>query len=255
MNNLQKIQQDFQAQLLAPDSQNKLYNHIVKTKSPSGKQRIRIYTDGYRARLIEALSANYSQLSAYMGQISFDKMAKAYIKKHPSNFRAIQAFGDKLSIFLQQYYPLKPILAELAKFEWAIGNTFDAVDQKTANVTDLQKIEPLQWANMKFIFHPSVSYHNFNCNVVTIWDGLLNKQRKRQIKLKKPQTIIFWRHNLETFYSVLPDAEAAAINFANQSFAKICDVLCQYYDEQSVANKSLSLLIKWLNSGLISQIA
>lgn len=256
MSNLNALQQAFQARLLNHDN-SQLQNLVVKTRSPSAKQRINVYANGYKIRLIEALSSNYSQLSGYVGQKVFDKIAKTYLAQYPSNFRLIQSFGDKLASFLQEHYPQRPVLAELAKFEWAICHTIDAADQITLSIDDLRKIETSLWTDMKFNFHPSVKINDFAYNVITLWDGLLNQKIRKAAKFKDSKAIVFWRHNLKTFYRPMSKLESKAIALAinGKSFAQICEIFSISNDENTAATKAVTLLIKWINAGLICRIS
>lgn len=255
MDNLIVLQKKFQAALIGNDSD--FINSIVATKSPSKKMRINIYADGYFARLLEVLSDNYSELCQYMGKTAFNKMAKRYLDNYPSNFRSIRWFGDKLPIFLESYMPYqkRPILAELAKFEWAIGKTFDALDSNILTIEELKNIPASSWGEMKFTFHPSVEHHHFDYNVANIWDGLLDKQIKRAVK--KHQAVLFWRNQLETFYRPLPKVDSFAICFAmnGQSFAEICDGICKFVAAESAPNIAATIIIQWINAGLISKIS
>lgn len=255
MSNLIHLQKAFQARLLNR-SDPTLQQLIVKSKSPSTKARINIYADAYNARLIEALHDNYSRLSAHIGQKKFEKIAQKYITKYPSYSRFIQSFGNKLSCFLQEHYPEKLVLAELAKFEWAIGHTFDAADEIAVKTDHLRTISANLWPNMKFNFHPSVRINNFNYNIITFWENLLNNRKTKATKLKKAANVIFWRNNLESFYRKLTELETSAITIAinGGSFAQICEIIGSDNDESSAATKAVTLLIQWLNAGLICQI-
>ena len=74
MNELKKIQQSFQNILLGKDSQ---FLNMVEDLNISLNpiERINIYADGYKARLLEALIANYSILYNYIGRDKFKKIA------------------------------------------------------------------------------------------------------------------------------------------------------------------------------------
>lgn len=257
MHNLLSLQQAFQAQLLGEKSN--FSSFVVVTMNPSAKERINIYAVGYANRLIDALTGNYAKLQQYMGEDKFNTLAKAYLALYPSHFRSIRWFGNKLPIFLQQHPPYykRPVLAELAKFEWAIENAFDAQDAKTMSVEDFKNIPPDKWASMKFIFHPTLRYQTFSYNIIPLWEAILNSSAKRATILKNPQPVIFWRYNLDTVYRALSEMEAGILTFAmaGESFAVLCEKICQWVTEEEAAVQAATLLINWLSSGLIIGIS
>lgn len=252
MNKLLKLQQKFQSALLGEKSD--FIKSIVDTDELSGEERINLYADGYIGRLVEALEANYPKLRQYTSVEKFDQMSRTYIAKYPSTFHRIRNFGDKLPFFLQNQKSYKPVLAEIAKFEWAVGDTFDAIDSPILSIDDLKNISPQDWPNMRFNFHPSVRYQTFSYNVANIWDALLKDKTKRPILLKKPQKIMFWRQNFKTFYRQLSEMESYALEQAlnGKTFAVICEGLCQCgLDEDVAGGEAAIILVQWLTNGII----
>ena len=79
MGRLPEIQTDFQSYLLNGDAA--IGAHVVGTERVPIATRLAIYGDGYRARLIEALQANFPVLSDLLGEGDFETLAAAY-KSH-----------------------------------------------------------------------------------------------------------------------------------------------------------------------------
>lgn len=255
VSNLSTIQKEFQAQLL--DKKSDFANLVMTSNELTPETRINIYKHGYRARLVDTLADNYPKLRQYLGDDKFHKLANHYLNTHPSNFRSIRWFGDKLSIFLreQQPYCKFPILAELAQFEWAIEATFDAVDKTIQTVEEFKSIPPEAWGKMTFTFHPSLHCIEFKYNVVSIWESISKDSKKRAIRLKTPRQVLFWRHELETFYRVLSPMEACILKGAinGNSFATLCENMEEWMLSQDIANTAANLLLKWLTTGIIIQ--
>lgn len=254
MNKLLDLQQNFQAKLLGEKSS--FQNNIISSLNLNAISRINIYGDGYSARLIETLTDNYSNLSKYIGSSQFYNIAQRYLAQYPSTFRSIRFFGDQFPEFLEKTYPKRPILKELAIFEWAINKAFDIEDQTIFTLDNLKNIAPTQWEEMRFTFHPSVSYKSFNYNITNIWQEILNNQRKRPYKKSKPTGVVFWRQNLQTFYRSLSKIDEFALTSAmkGKSFAEICEGVCALTNEKEAPALSARLLMEWINAGLISDI-
>ena len=92
-----------------------------------------VYRDGYALRLIEALTTDYPGLMAMAGPADFDHMARAYIANHPSRHPSIRWYGKDVADFLGATPPYSrtPAAAEMARFEWALGEAFEFARRDT----------------------------------------------------------------------------------------------------------------------------
>lgn len=247
------IQREFQAQLLGKQSD---FSKLVEsTINPSVEQRISIYVDSYKFRLIEALADNYSNLKSYLGGNKFQQLAETYVELYPSRLRSIRWFGDKLPEFLQhdENYTEQPILAELARFEWALNTAFDAQDAHYLSPNDFISIPPQRWEQMTFSFHPSLSIYTFTHDIVEIWETILKDETIHP--QHSSQAVIFWRHELEPVYRVIPPTEAIILNAAmnGEIFVTLCDKL-KMSSIDMAASAAASLLMNWLSSHLITRV-
>src|ERR1700722_154287 len=101
MNDLIHLQMKFQQYLM--QSNYAIENDIEETKRDPTKTRLEIYNNAYHLRLIEALSSNFPILQKSLGFDQFQELAQLYIHAHPSTFRSIRWFGDKLENFLLEH--------------------------------------------------------------------------------------------------------------------------------------------------------
>ena len=255
MNKLLMLQQSFQTHILEGSSD--LFDLVTQTSELSKADRIGLYSDGYLLRLITALSANYPRLKEYTGQQVFERIATKYIQLYPSITRSIRYFGDKLAIFLQEGYPRRPLLAEFARFEWAVGKTFDSADSNILSADELKAVPPADWASLRFYFHPSLSYANFSYNILQVWEGLFNNERKRARWLKTAQAVLFWRYNLEMLYRPLSIEESSVISGAleGKTFGELCATLYKWFPEEQVGLQAATMLMRWVSDGLITGLS
>lgn len=257
MKDLADIQKSFQDALL--ENKSDFTNLVVHTKAPSTKQRVHIYIDGYFARLYEALADNYPQLYKHLGETKFFKLAKIYVKHYPSQSYSIRWFGNKLSYLIQQesHYKNRQNWAELATFDWAVGETFDAPDANVISSTTLREIPVEKWPRMKFKFHPSVRQHYFSYNTAKAWQNIADDQKTYFRKLGTPQSILFWRKDLVTLYRPLNHLEDVALQLMtnNNNFATLCSKISELVDPNEAAMQSATILMQWIEEGLITQIS
>ena len=127
MSRLPRIQGDFQSYLLGGGSA-AIEQHVVGTEKVPVATRLAIYGDGYTSRLIEALEANFPILSKLLGEDDFRTLGTAYVNSHPSPFFTVRYYGNGLAGFLASApeYSGAPVLAELARWVWALSVVFVA---------------------------------------------------------------------------------------------------------------------------------
>lgn len=222
--------------------------------------RLGIYADAYRLRLTEVLSKDYEALAACLGGEAFDKLARDYLAAHPSRFRNVRWFGGALADFLaaDPRYRDRPVLAELAQLEWAMGLAFDCADMTTLQFSDLAKVSPEIWPNLRFQFHPSVQLLSLQTNAVAIWHAAKDKTGEEIAPVHTPDAThyVVWRKDLASYFRSAPADEAWAIEAARegQSFAEICAGMCDWVEEESAATRVAGYLRGWVDECWIQGI-
>lgn len=222
----------------------------------SAAQRLDIYADAYRARLCEALVADFGALHAYLGDEQFERLAHAYLEAFPSRHFSLRGFGENLSTFLRERSPYAqhPELCELARFEWALCAAFDAADAAPAVAAGLAAVAPDGWGELRFDFHPSMRCIALRGNIPALWSALCEKQTPPALRLEQAATVwLIWRRDLKLLFRPLDAPEAAALEGLREgeSFARLCERLSEIIDEAQVPQRAAGFLRQWLDDGLI----
>ena len=252
---LQTLQQGFKRHLF--NEKSPIVEHIVSDEL-SSEFRLGIYAGAYVARLLEALENDYPVLQTTVDEQAFYDLGEAYIKQHPSTYTSLRWFGQYLPMFLTEAAPYNkdPWLAEMAVFEWALVDAFNASDQPSITENDVGRIPPDQWPVLGFEFHPSVQCFNYEWNILPMWQA--HKEGKplpKSQKLSQPEACLVWRQNLKTLFRTLEEDEAQMLTAARQgaNFSQMCEQLSQYIDDaQQIPLRSVSLLKTWLSQGLVT---
>ena len=257
MNELFSLQNKFQEHLL--NAENEIVNDIVETENVSTDVRLSIYSYAYRSRLLEALAANFPVLQIYLGDEQFETLGHAYMDLHPSHYRSIRWFGDKLENFLTENTPYNDYsyLSEMARVEWLMTLVFDAADSDIVTLETLRNISPEAWVDMRLIAHPSVHLSQLSWNTMSIWEAISEEKSPGELlQGEAPVTWIFWRKNLANHHCSLMNDEACAMDamLKGSTFGEICEALCHWVDEKEVAMRAASLLQGWISTGLIAKI-
>src|SRR5258708_28127612 len=137
-----------------------------------------VYRNGYALRLIEVLTNDYPGLMAMAGPDDFDQLARAYIAAHPSRHASVRWFGQHLADFIAATppYSRSPAAAEMARFEWLLGEAFDAPDLVPITAAQLMALAPEAWETLCFTPLPSLRRSVFAFEVAQAW------QRREEVE-------------------------------------------------------------------------
>ena len=251
------LQQAFQSAVL--QLRDTTPDYIINTAKASSTERFKVYTDAYCLRLIEALSADYPALKDWQGDDDFDAMGRAYIDASPSDQFSIRWFGRHLPRFLAETQPYaeQPGLKELALFEWALSEAFDASESTLADYQQLAATEPAHWPSLKLRFHPSLRRIDLTCNVHQIWQASNQKEPLPMLTMSaESQAWIVWRQQVTLLFRSLSVQEAFSLAafMKGQNFAEVCTGLSEWLDEEQVVMNAAIFLQTWLRDGWIADV-
>ena len=233
--------------------------HVARSCQEAPEERLQIYAEGYRLRLVEALAHDFPALHRALGRSIFDQMGRAYIDAYPSPYRSVRWFGRSVAAFLRlrRPYAAQPWLSELATFEWALSAAFDAGNSTTVSVDALAALPQEAWPTMRLMFHPSVHRLELRWNVTAL-RRCVDEGRllERPVKHDRPLSWVVWRVVLEPHYRSLQADEAWALDAARGGgrFEDLCEGLCGWLDADQVALRAAGLLKSWVTDGLISRV-
>jgi hypothetical protein len=252
---LPDIQEAFQRFLLTGDDA--IASHVVGTQRVPVDVRLGIYGGGYRSRLAEALQSTFPVLATLLGEGDFDRLAYRYIDAHPSTVFSIRYYGDALAEFLaaESDYSRAPLLAELARWEWAMAAAFDAADAQPIGTEALGQIPPEDWADLRFDWSASVQVLGLEWNVPELWKAVTEgaADHPEPSLQAPPASWLIWRRDLQIYFRLLSPQEAAlvAASRAGHSFGELCVALCEHLEETAAARQAAGFLRGWVESGLI----
>jgi hypothetical protein len=227
---------------------------IKTTDSFKQNMRLGIYQENYFIRLIDALGCDYPALYQVIGEDLFQQLAKQYVVQFPSHEYSLRGYGAQFADFIAQKSDKdQAYLAELARFELALVNAFDAEDRKPFDESALYKIPAEKWFNLIIDFHPSLQVMPLYWNTATFWKSLHLKQSPKHEKYLKPQAWMIWRWQYDNHFIRLTQSEAWAIQAAQNKlpFGEICQGLRCWVPQKKVILFATQLLKVWLQRGLV----
>src|SRR5262249_29640187 len=230
-------------------------SHVVGTQRVTVATRLGIYAGAYRSRLAEALESSFPVVANLLGEADFHALASKYVNTYESTFFSIRHYGDRMAEFLaaDREYAKAPLLAELAKWEWAMADAFDAADARPVDLGSFAAIAPEDWAQLRFTWSPSVQVLQLEWNVPDLWKAVTEEAAERPDPELEPASWLIWRQDLQIYFRSLAPEEAAAVaaSRSGQSFGELCVVLCEHLDETEASRHAAGFLRGWVQSGLI----
>lgn len=256
MSELYRLQKGMMSWLIK--KQDMIKADIVSTEDVSSEVRLSVYGDGYGYRLIDALSENYPAVHTLLGDDDFFEMAYAYMDAFPSRHFSLRFFGSELETFLKDYLKDLPVIAEMAKFEWVLRNSFDAKNQLSMTMDALQDVPLENWGDMKFDFKDSVSRLSLEWNTPQLWSAIDSESDPiAPEKLEYPYSWIVWRKDLLNYYRSLDVDEAWALDRAmnEATFQDLCVGVCEWVDEEHAPARVAGFLTQWIEDQLLVGVA
>ncbi len=230
---------------------------VIGDARVNAQARLDIYRDAYGLRLHECLEKDFPALVRLLGADAFAALARDYIAAHPSRHYSVRYLGRELGTFLAQHaqYGRDPVYAELATFEWALLEAFDAADAAPIALAAVATLAPAQWPQMQFQFHPSLQSIHLRTPVPALWKVATagNDAPLPATPASAPCLWLVWRRDLELYFRALDAAEAAAFTQARAgaTFGALCEDLCTFHAPDHVAAAAAALLKQWLADGWI----
>lgn len=216
-----------------------------------------VYREGYALRLIEVLTIDYPGVLAMAGPADFDRMARAYIAARPSHHPNARWFGRHLAGFLGSTppYDKSPAAAEMARFEWALGEAFDSPNQVPVKAEAVMSVPPEAWETISFAPLPSLRHLAFAFDVPPSW------QRREEVEpgtlevaaLVEPLAWVIWRPELMSSFRSLEPDEAAMLDamIEGRPFPALCEALLAHVAEDQAPARAAGLLRSWVEEGMI----
>ena len=130
--------------------------------------RLEIYNRMYWFRLIDCFYDDNPGLRAALGDARFNRLALAYLAKHPSRSFTLRNLGSHLAEFIRRTprwtVPRTALALDIARFEWAQTVAFDAAVRPVLTAADFGRANP---ARLRLDLQPYVTLLALNHPVDT----------------------------------------------------------------------------------------
>ena len=253
---LAELQTRFQAGITEDDQT--VLASITDSRKTDRTTLFSVYYDAYRLRLAEFLSHDYPMLRAYLDEEAFGRLVEDYIVSAPSRQRNARWYGARLPDFMDETAPWRTNRGaiDLARFERALSDAFDAADAPIISVDALSDIWAEDWPHIAFEFHPSVELLNLARGTVEVYCALANENEPPAIQ-QGEEAIVFWREEGQSSYRLAAEDERLALMEARQGkkFSDICALLAFQGKDYDVTPVVAGFLSQWFADGLVTRMS
>ena len=223
---------------------------IVSTPALPGADRIDIYRGMYVNRLHDVLAEDFERTAEVLGPERFGETVRAYLAAHPSEHPSVRHLGRHFADFIATHPPggAPPWLADLARLEWARVEVFDAPDATPITVQRLVAVPAEGWSGLRFAPVPAMEVLESAWPLHQIW-------RDGGDPPLDPTALRVWRQDGLVYHAPMDalEREALARLVSGQCFGEICEALT-HLDPEAAAAEAGSVLVRWVEDGLIADL-
>jgi hypothetical protein len=217
---------------------------------------IRAYSDGYPARIREALVDTYEAVARLVGERAFGELASRYADAHRPRSYNLNDAGVALPRYLRRD-PLAleyPFLPDLAALEWRMAAAFHAEQVPSVRISDLASWSEDDWSEATVELGPSVGIVTSRWPVLSLWElRELPRDERTSSLAESPEAVLVYRRDLVVRLERIAPLEAAALR-AIQRGDLLADVLARAGLRGANASEAGEWVSRWLTSGLIAGI-
>lgn len=145
---MQEILEKFQDAIL--QNHPPVATEIIRySRNMQPEDRLAIYTEGYRLRLLHALKTDYPALLQLIGEVAFERLALSYSEHHPSLHFNLDRYPQGFAGFACQHLQ-EDFAREVATLENTIAVMFMAEESRAMELSVLHTMTPEAFAGVVF---------------------------------------------------------------------------------------------------------
>ena len=140
--------------------------HVAGNDRLSPAEQVDIYRRQFWLRHEEVLEEDYPGLAAMLGSGPFSDLAVAFLAAHPPRDPNLRDLGAGVPAFVATYdgieKALRPAALDMARYELAFVDVFDALDPPPLDANELSALGPDAWERSRLVLSPWVRRLRFD---------------------------------------------------------------------------------------------
>lgn len=227
----------------------------------SAVERLGVYANAFFERLRGALAKDFPDLARALGADAFHDLVRVYLMLHPPHRPSIRDAGASLAAFLREdevaapFRRRVPCAGELAAFEWAQTEVFDAPDVALLAREDLVRIPPEKWPQLRLETIPALR------SLQLAWpvQELAGDAGPAQAAALTSRTafVRVWRYDERVRWHETSEREHACLALVSGGarFGEVCEELAHHVGDEAAASEAASLLARWIADGCLKTLS
>ena len=169
MHSLRELQSGFAAALFEPNAAGNAPG--IRADGISPALRLGFYRNNVQENYRKALAATYPAIERLVGAGCFMHLSSEYARRHASRSGDVGMHGERFADFLERHAVGRelPYLADVARLEWAIEESFYEEDRAALSLERLAQVPAEQGSALRFHLAPSCRLLRSRYPVHRIW--------------------------------------------------------------------------------------
>ena len=219
----------------------------------SATERMRVYVEGYPARLFESLQEAFPAVAHVVGMNAFGAMTERYVERvRPRSYNLNHA-GEFLVEFLSRdaLGTDYPFLSDLAALEWRVSRAFHSFESAPIEPTSLATWTLRDWDRAVLHFQPSLALVGSAWPILDIWHHRETPLAEIDIDLRdRPQNVLVYRrdHGVQCVEIDGEQPQALSALLAGSSLGDVSRALSERDIDGSLVS---TWFATWMRDGLI----
>jgi hypothetical protein len=151
--------------------QTRFAHGLLAPAPPISSKRFAVYRNNVFVSLVEALKARFPAVQNAVGAEFFEAMARDYASTNTPASPLMMHYGDSFPDFIATFPPLAnfPWMADLARVECAITQSYHATDNTPLGPEAFATIAPDEIAQLRLTLHPALKLVASRFPIATLW--------------------------------------------------------------------------------------
>ncbi len=234
---------------------------IVKSDARlAAEDRLDVYANAYFYRIHDVLAEDFPSLVALFGEDGFHDLVTSYLAVFPSRHPSLRHIGGRLAEFVDEHPAGESFrqrfafAGDLARYEAATEDVFDAADATPATRDDLAAVAPEDWAGLPLRLVPSVRILRLGWPVHEVRHAVRDGQPIPTLgDAPVPLALCLWREDERVVSREVAPDECSALEAASRgvSFGALCEQIANDRGENEAPLQAAGWLAGWIDAGLV----
>lgn len=228
--------------------------------------RIAIYRNAYRARVVDAIRDTYPRTRHWVGEDSFRRAAIHHVITHPPVSWTLDAVGEDFAVTVADLFAADPEVNELAWLEWAMHVCFVSADASPIDIDSFSRVtadfEEGDWASMRLAFMPGTQVREVAYRIDALWTALGSMDqgtphRPPCTAVRARSGCLVWRQGMTPVFRIIDQRETMMLNclLACSTYGEACNELAAIHGPGTAVSDAGAMLGRWLQQGLLTGVS